>query len=153
MARVVQAPDPIPADGPLLFLGGSIDEGAAVHWQQQMIAALADTDWVILNPRRDDWNENWIQDKSDSQFRAQVEWELDGLARADHVFMYFHPGNRSPISLLELGLMVHRRQLTVCCPPGFWRKGNVDVVCDRFDIPVVTTLERAAKTLKRGLGA
>ena len=150
MARVIQAPDPIPADGPLLFLAGSIDEGAAVNWQAQMMRDLAETDWVILNPRRDDWDGSWVQDKSDSRFAAQVAWELEGLSRADHIFIYFHPGNRSPISLLELGLSARSGKLTVCCPPGFWRKGNVDMVCERFGLFVATNLESAVEILKRG---
>lgn len=148
MVRLIQAPDPIPADGPLLFLGGSIDKGAAVNWQAQMIAALAETDWVILNPRRDDWDATWVQDKTDPQFKAQVDWELDGLARADQVLIYFHPGNRSPISLLELGLAARGGKLLVCCPQGFWRKGNVDIVCARFDVPVLESLDAAVDLLK-----
>ena len=28
-------------------------------------------------------------------------------------------------------------KLIVCCPEGFWRKGNVEVVCARFGAPLV----------------
>jgi hypothetical protein len=31
-------------------------------------------------------------------------------------------------------------KLLVCCPPGYWRKGNVDVVCARYSIPQLPTL-------------
>jgi len=29
----------------------------------------------------------------------------------------------------------------VCCPEGFWRKGNVDIVCQRFGIRQFLKLE------------
>jgi hypothetical protein len=54
---------------------------------------------------------------------------------------YFAPGTKAPISLLELGLIAPRKQAVVCCPPGFWRKTNVDVICDRFEIQQVNSLE------------
>jgi hypothetical protein len=49
--------------------------------------------------------------------------------------MYFDPNTKSPISLLELGLFAQSKKLIVCCPRGFWRKGNVDITCDRYGIP------------------
>jgi hypothetical protein len=45
------------------------------------------------------------------------------------ICVYFDPKGQSPITLLELGLF-HDKDIIVCCPEGFWRKGNVDVnVC------------------------
>ncbi|MEM2159444.1 MAG: nucleoside 2-deoxyribosyltransferase domain-containing protein [Candidatus Nitrosotenuis sp.] len=38
------------------------------------------------------------------EFRAQVEWELAGLERADLILMYLQLDTLSPISPLELGL-------------------------------------------------
>jgi hypothetical protein len=48
--------------------------------------------------------------------------------------MYFVPGTISPISLMELGLFANK--CVVYCPEGFERKGNVDIVCQRYNIPV-----------------
>jgi hypothetical protein len=48
--------------------------------------------------------------------------------------MYFDPNTLSPISLLELGLHAKSGKLIVCCPEGFYRKGNVDIVCQNFGI-------------------
>ena len=56
--------------------------------------------------------------------------------------MYFDPNTKSPISLLELGLFAQSKKLIVCCPEGFWRKGNVDIVCDRYNIPNYDSLEK-----------
>ena len=28
----------------------------------------------------------------------------------------------------------HSSKMMVCCPEGFWRKGNVDIICERYGI-------------------
>jgi hypothetical protein len=70
-----------------------------------------------------------------------VNWELDMLDAADIVVMYLAPGSKSPISLLEFGLCARSAKLKVCCPQGFWRRGNVEVVCMRNRIPLFETLD------------
>jgi hypothetical protein len=94
-----------------------------------------------LNPRRPDWDASWRQSIDDPQFRAQVEWELDGLERADRIAMYFDPATRAPITLCELGLHARGGRVVVACPDGFWRRGNVQVVCARYRIPLVSDLD------------
>lgn len=67
-------------------------------------------------------------------FKEQVDWELDNLAQSDLVFMFLQGGTKSPISLLELGLIAASGvQTVVVCEPHFWRKGNVEIVCSRFE--------------------
>ena len=127
----------VPADVASVFLAGSIEMGAAEDWQSSMAARLGAMDVVILNPRRDDWDASWRQSVDDPQFRAQVEWELDGLDRASVIALWFVPESRAPISLLELGLTARSGKVVVGCPDGFWRKGNVEVVCERFGIPLL----------------
>jgi hypothetical protein len=46
----------------------------------------------------------------------------------------------SPVTLLEMGLHARSKKLVVCCPDGFWRKGNVDIVCERYGIQQVENL-------------
>ncbi len=142
MARVLKPPTPIDlAPGePSVFLAGSIDMGHAENWQTTLENAFAGTRLAILNPRRDEWDESWEQSITNPSFREQVEWELAGLERATVVAMYFAPTTKAPISLLELGLVAPTGRLVVCCPPGFWRRGNVEVVCARYAIPLVATL-------------
>ena len=131
---------PYPADRPIVFLAGSIEMGAARPWQDDAVAAFADRDVTVLNPRRDAWDSSWEQSAENPTFREQVAWELDGLERADLILFYFDPTTKSPISLLELGIAKDRRVL-VCCPDGYWRKGNVDVVCERFGIATFGDLD------------
>jgi len=127
-------------DLPKLFLAGSIEMGKAENWQKRIEDAVGDVQVLVMNPRRDDWDSTWKQEKTNPQFRGQVEWELEALESSDLIVMYFEPGTQSPISLLELGLFKDRN-IVVCCPEGFWRKGNVDIVCAKYGINQVDTLD------------
>ena len=91
---------------------------------------------------------SWEQSIANPLFRGQVEWELDGLERASAIAMYYDPDTQAPITLLELGLFARSGKLIVCCPPGFWRRGNVEVVCIRFCIPLVTDLAELAHVVR-----
>lgn len=77
--------------------------------------------------------------------------------------LFLQPGTLSPISLLELGLLAgemgvrregkgekDKGKLVVCCPEGYWRRGNVQVVCERYGVVLVETLEEMqAECVKR----
>jgi hypothetical protein len=142
MARVLKPPTPLDlvADERTVFLAGSIEMGRAEHWQAAVERALADAPVTILNPRRDEWDASWEQSIGNPQFREQVEWELEAQERASLIAMYFAPATQAPVTLLELGLAARGGKLLVCCPPGFWRRGNVEVVCARYGIPLVAEL-------------
>ena len=118
-----------------IFLAGSIEMGLAEYWQNDC-TKLFENYFNIFNPRRDDWDSSWKQDFEDPQFNQQVNWELNALDVADYIIMYFDPNTKSPISLLELGLYAHTGKLRVICANGFWRKGNVEIVCSKYNIPI-----------------
>lgn len=146
MATEVKAPaDYIFTDFRMtIFLGGSIEQGAAVNWQQKVVKFFKKYDDVLLlNPRRDVWDASWKQTKSNKNFREQVEWELYGQDTATAIIYYFDPATKSPITLLELGLYGPEENCYVVCPNGFWRKGNVDIVCEKYGIPAFTSLNKA----------
>jgi Nucleoside 2-deoxyribosyltransferase like len=147
----VQAPNEVVIDTEYInvFLAGSIEMGVAEHWQKKVIDALSDKPIRFLNPRRDDWDSTWSQDIHNDQFVEQVVWELSSLELAQIVIMYFDPNTKSPISLLELGLHAKEQKLIVLCPEGFWRKGNVDVVCEYYGINQVDTFEELIDFLKK----
>lgn len=123
------------------FLAGSIEMGKAVDWQTEMGSFFINQDWGAFNPRRDDWDSSWVQDFTNPHFYQQVTWELDALEKADVVLMYLLPETMSPISLLEFGLYAKSQKLYVVCPSGFWRKGNVDITCHKYNVPVFDTLQ------------
>lgn len=135
---------------PSIFLAGSIEMGMAEDWQKKVVDGLKDVNCTILNPRRDDWDPTWVQSKDNPKFREQVEWELNGIESANALFFYFDPNTKSPITLMELGLVAasNHQFCYVCCPEGFWRKGNVDMVCERNDIMMFESLDAAIEYIK-----
>jgi hypothetical protein len=151
MARVLKPPAPLVLDPttPSVFLAGSIEMGQAEDWQTQLENALRDLDVLLLNPRRDAWDASWVQSITNPHFRQQVEWELAGLEAATLVAMYFGPSTRAPVTLLEMGLCARSGRLVVCCPEGYWRRGNVEVVCQRYDVPLVATLAELAPEVRK----
>jgi hypothetical protein len=124
-----------------VFLAGSIEMGLAEDWQLALSQWLIDKGFNVFNPRRKDWDSSWTQSYEDPNFNQQVKWEMNALDKADYIVMYFDPVTKSPISLLELGLHADSKKLLVVCPDGFWRKGNVEVVCSLYDIPMFNSLK------------
>lgn len=149
--KVFKAPEELPDDlgsMPSVFLAGSIEMGTAENWQTRIEDELQDLDGYLLNPRRDDWDSSWEQVIENEQFHEQVSWELHGMDGAEIVFFYFSPGTKSPITLMELGLCAATSGVIVCCPHGFWRKGNVDIVCDEFNLALTEDLDEAIEWLR-----
>lgn len=140
----------IPNNLACVFLSGSIEMGKAENWQERVQRLLEGTGWVILNPRRDDWDSTWEQKITDRKFNEQVNWELQGLEMAEKVIVYFDPETKAPITLLELGYLAGSEpgKVIVICPEGFYRKGNVDIICDRYRIKQCKTIEEAVEILK-----
>lgn len=142
-----------------IFLAGSIEMGKAEMWQDRVIDMIVKkekememnsvyyNEYEILNPRRKDWDSSWVQEFKNPQFFQQVTWELKALDEASAIIFYFSPETQSPITLMELGYIAGRSlgksRVVVCCPNGFWRKGNVDIMCNHRGIAMVDTLEEA----------
>jgi hypothetical protein len=145
---VYKPPRRAEGDACSVFLAGSIEMGVAEDWQSELTTFLADLPVAIFNPRRDDYDAGWPQDISFAPFREQVEWELDHLERADVIVLFFQARTMSPISLLELGMHAKSGKLLVCCPEGYWRRGNVQVVCRRSGVPLVDTKEELKQLTK-----
>jgi len=152
---VLKPPAPIDVGNKFsIFLAGSIEMGKAEDWQYRISKTFEDysDNLVLLNPRRDGWDWNTKQSINNTTFKGQVDWELDALEAADLIMYYFVPGTMSPISLLEFGLYANTtKHIIVCCPEGFWRKGNIDVVCDRFIIPLFDDLNMVVEELHNKL--
>ena len=150
---VIKPPHPISTAGvniQSIFLAGSIEMGVAEDWQTQVENFFKHypREIVILNPRRDAWDSSWSQDAMNPQFYQQVNWELNALEKSDLIIMYFSPDTKSPISLLEFGKFADSGKMLVCCPTGFWKKGNVDIVCERYGIPSYSTLVELLKDIQ-----
>ncbi len=151
--QVVVAANELVGPRPWVFLAGSIEQGRAAFWQDQVIAGLGALGGTMLNPRRPDWDASWRQSIDEPRFREQVEWELSGLEQADIIAVYFDPATRAPITLMELGLFARSGKAIVACPEGYWRKGNVDITCARYGVESVGTLDALIAALGRRIEA
>ena len=135
--EVYKAPQKYPQDNKFtIFLGGSIEMGKAELWQDSLTEKLTKYDVRVLNPRRDDYDAGQKQSINNPYFKEQGEWELDGLDRADLIVVYLQPDTLSPISIGEINLHINtldwNKQMIICCPEGFWRKGNIEILVDRY---------------------
>lgn len=143
---IFRAPDPVMGCNwnNAVFLAGSIEMGEAEHWQVTAANKLNDEGLDVLDPRRLDWDDTWVQSIENDQFRTQVEWELLGLEMAQFRIFNFIPGTKSPVTMFEFGLAVGSfTDSVVVCPEGFWRKGNIEIVCHKYGIPLLNTLDEA----------
>ncbi|MDB5194488.1 MAG: hypothetical protein JWN50_502 [Parcubacteria group bacterium] len=137
------------ASKPKVFLAGSIEMDTAERWQDGIAEEFSAYDIVLLNPRRPVWDSGIEQSIHNPVFKEQVEWEQRGLKEADVILFYFDPKTKSPISLLELGLFAASGKVFVCCPEGFWRKGNVDIIAKQYGIPIFELLPECIKAVER----
>lgn len=131
------------------FLAGSIEMGMATDWQTLVGNKFDSFDIIIWNPRRLSWDSSWEQSIDNPIFKEQVDWELDALNRAEAIFFHFEPQTKSPITLMELGLFAQSGKCLVHCPKGFWRKGNVDIVCHRYNIQQVNSIDQGVALLQK----
>lgn len=131
-----------------IFLAGTIDNGEGEKWHKKVIdgftvnTSLIMRPVVFFNPRRDNWNASLKQTKEEPAFLNQVTWELDNIDRSDIIFFYILKDSKSPITLMELGMVSQLSKNTiVVCEDGFWRRGNVEVLCERNGIPLYSNLD------------
>ncbi|KAH9218237.1 hypothetical protein DL95DRAFT_385643 [Leptodontidium sp. 2 PMI_412] len=149
--RVVMAPNRYIKDQPTVFLSGSIDAPPAT-WQSLLTAALSHLPVTILNPHRADWDSTWREEIDFPPFNEQVNWELDAMETADVVAVFFNPTSPAPITLMELGLFARGKKMVVACPKGYWKRGNVQIVCRRFGVEVVDNVGELADRVVKLLG-
>jgi nucleoside 2-deoxyribosyltransferase-like protein len=134
-----------------IFLAGAIDQGKAVDWQKEVATALSEFDVLVLNPRRDDWDSSWEQSKDNPELVKQINWELDAQEAADMVLFVFTKDSKAPITFLEMGLFAKDKDALVCAETGFYRMVNLEVVCERYSIPIYHNLESMLEDLKNVL--
>lgn len=126
-----------------IFLAGTIDNGNSRNWQKEFVEFLEslNEDYIIYNPRRDDWNPNLKPVLSTLKFKQQVQWETENLHNSNIVIFNFLEDSKSPVTFLELGEMVAsgfllKKKFYVICPPNFYRRGNIEHFCIRHKVDV-----------------
>lgn len=116
-----------------VFLAGAIDMGAAVDWQSWIIAALEGRSLLhLFNPRREAFTPDTLDE--------QIAWELDALNRAEVVLMWFPASAKAPVAMLETGLFMQSGKLVIGAEPGFYRRRNLEMTCDYFNVRLCDSL-------------
>ncbi|KAK3303699.1 uncharacterized protein B0T15DRAFT_540999 [Chaetomium strumarium] len=134
-AQVIHAPSrPVITGRRSVFLAGTTSRTAGSDWRETLADAMSHLPVTIFNPLRPDWDSSWREDPTFTPFREQVIWELDMQEQADLIVVYFGPATDAPVSLLELGLCARAGKAIVSCHPKYRKRGNVQIVCQRFGI-------------------
>lgn len=108
-----------------VYLAGSTQGD---DWQSRFVKELSGLEVDVFNPR---------SSLTDGLFG----WELDHLNIATVIALHFDPEDLSPSGLLTLGMYAKTDRLIVSCPNAFYKKADVDIICEREDIHRVDTLD------------
>ena len=152
-SQIIYAPsDEIPRGVKSVFLAGTTRKVDTTDWREVLSTSLFDTPVTIYNPYRADRDSSWREDINFAPFREQVEWELEKQDQADIVVIYFRPATQAPISLLELGICARAPgKAIVVCPEGYWKRGNVQIVCKKFGVEMVDTVDGLKEAIMKRL--
>ena len=81
--------------------------------------------------------------------------------KADVIAFHFAPDTDAPVSLLELGMYAGLgrgvgvgaggKSIVVCCHPKFKKRGNVQMVCKKYEIELVESLEDLEREVRKRL--
>ncbi|MCB9450127.1 MAG: nucleoside 2-deoxyribosyltransferase domain-containing protein [Anaerolineaceae bacterium] len=116
--------------------------GRALDWQSWVIEQLRkEPGLILLNPRRADFT----PDKLDEQ----IMWELRELEEADIILMWFPARSEAPISLLETGLYMKSGKLILGVEEGYYRKRNLELTAQYYNVPVHLTLDSLIAEIMR----
>ncbi|KAI2462817.1 hypothetical protein F4781DRAFT_172385 [Annulohypoxylon bovei var. microspora] len=150
--QIVFAPSKEPHRGiKSVFLAGTTTKTDDRDWREVLAESLLDLPLTVINPYRPDWNSSWREDITCDPFREQVEWELEMQDGADIIVFYFHPVTEAPISLLELGLCARAGKAIVVCPEGYKKRGNVQIVCQKYGLETVENLDMLKRVITKRL--
>ena len=121
----------VPRSGLKIFLAGSIGNGDAPDWQND-ISSYIEKNWTeeditIYNPRRP------------GEFLPEMEsehaaWTMSMISLADFILLYLTGDSGSPISTLELGMFIGDPRLFLSINDDYIRKEVVEYHYNVFGI-------------------
>lgn len=140
----VQCPAESDLNGLSIFLGGGIT--SCPLWQPQMVDLLKDTDLILVNPRRENFDIT-----NPNMTVEQIEWEHKYLEKATARLFWFPKETLCPITLFELGKYCKINPLFVGCHPEYQRKTDLEVqlkLARPWDSTIHYSLEDLANAVK-----
>lgn len=144
--KVFTAPDYPYIYGQKIFLAGGITNCS--EWQKEVINYFKDKDydWILCNPRRDNFPKELLKDREESY--KQIKWEFVYLESCDVFSIYFDNTEQSdqPICFYELGRNICRMQARF---PDDWYK-RIIITCHKdfkrlLDVEIQTDLATDGK--------
>lgn len=126
-----------------LFIAGGIS-GCQV-WQSDLVRILEDTDLIVLNPRRKNFDTNNRQMEEE-----QIYWEYEHLQKASAVSFWFPRETVCPITLYELGKQsVQNKPIFIGLDPEYSRKRDILIQTRlvRPEVEVVYSIQRLAEQI------
>ena len=129
MAKTIYAPDSIESlDKMSIFCAGTIDQGKTENWVNKLAKDWEKYDIILINPQREDWDENF----GSEEIQKQVKWGLEAMDKADIILVNILPDSESPISIAETYRHAGSNKMFVSCPEKFYRYDNVKAVCEHY---------------------
>ena len=153
---VLRYPDPMIEDAgaiKILLTGSSSIYGDPNYdWQNKFIEGLVklvdptpDTktgimmyskfNYIVVDPRSNAQNQEMVLDNPD--FVNGFSYYLDMAEKADAIILNFLQKSTAPKPLFDLGYLIRSGKTVVRCSPGYMQAGLVNVVCQRFNVPLL----------------
>lgn len=109
----------VPTTGLKIFLAGSICNGNAPNWQNDVSTYIEQT-WIeeeitIYNPRRD---EEFVPEMES----GHAAWTMSMISLSDYILLHLTGNTGSPISTLELGMFIDDPRLFLSINDDYVRK-------------------------------
>ncbi|MFK7786732.1 MAG: nucleoside 2-deoxyribosyltransferase domain-containing protein [Crocinitomicaceae bacterium] len=119
-----------------IFLAGSMAQESSSNWRKTVVNQFGDTYhfFVPTHPNHDQ--------TGDDEMKTHIEWELNGLAKADFILLNFLADARSPISMVEMGMYIQSGKLIVVCPKNFYKRRYVETLCEKYTTPLFNHLDQ-----------
>lgn len=130
MGQIIKSPEALGTPSYLsIFLAGGISD--CPDWQEEVAQRLAaETDAIIYNPRRVDFDMSAYEEVS----KMQIIWEWHALRMSTVNFFWFPEETLCPITLLEYGSAMERLH------PGALMCGTHPNYKRRFDVKMQNEL-------------
>jgi hypothetical protein len=143
----IQAPNEYNYTGTKIFLGGSLS--LLGDWRADFIDDLSDTNYIFLNPRRDDVDTfDW--DSPSEVLNNLIRWVNDDIQDTDIIVLYFQESVNSPVSILDLADLMKYKNVYVGADENFWKRSLINTAEIEFNFPLYDNINMIIQKL-RGL--
>ena len=122
----------------LLSLFGPDSDG----WKETVRRVFCDRKILIEDIKS--WEtEDYTSSEEDLNYNHLISKDLDSLHSSDVILIYFKEGYKNRFPFFSLGYFCNNDNLVILCSEDFSKRGIVQMICTRKNIPLFYTLEGA----------